>query len=76
MNEKTTQTFEVLQYLRKHGDGITSMQAFKMFGVTRLASIIHELRKKGYEIATVLEDGKNRYGGFMRYARYVIKEAE
>jgi hypothetical protein len=69
---KKTQTSEVLKYLGKHKKGITSMQAFELFGVTRLASIVHELRRK-YDIDTIMEDGKNRYGGIMQYARYVLK---
>lgn len=45
---------------------ITSMQAFKQFNITRLASLIHRLRQQGHLILTetVYEaNGKN----FARY---------
>ncbi len=69
---RKTQTSEVLNYIKKHKKGITSMQAIEMFGATRLSSIIFGLRKK-YDIETILEEGTNRYGGTMQYARYVFK---
>ncbi len=69
---RKTQTSEILNYMKKHDKGITSMQAFDMFGATRLSAIIFELRKK-YDIETILEEGINRFGGTMQYARYVLK---
>ena len=72
-NEKKTQTNEVLKYMKSHKNGITSMQAFELFGATRLSSIIHRLRKK-HIIETITEEGKNRFGGSTQYARYVLRE--
>jgi len=72
--DRTTQTNLIVKYMRTHKSGITSMQAIEMYGATRLASIIHSLRRRGYDIATVMEEGKNRYGGRVSYARYVLKE--
>ena len=71
--ERKTQTSEVLNYLKIHKNGITSMQAFEMFGATRLASIIHRLRKR-HNIVSIVEDGVNRYGESTSYCRYVLKE--
>lgn len=67
--EKQTQTGEVLKYLKKHRS-ITSTEAFELFGATRLSSIIHKLRKRGYLINTVMCAGKNRYGTPLEYAKY------
>ena len=39
-------TNRVYQYLKTH-KGITSMQAFELFGATRLSAIIYNLRKYG-----------------------------
>ena len=62
----------ILKHLRTH-DGITSMMAFKLFGETRLAARISDLRDKGYIIETVMMEGENRYGDTTRYAFYVLK---
>lgn len=51
----TTQSEAVLQFLKKKGS-ITDLQAFKLFGIRRLSSIIHRLRSKKlvYEKKTTL----------------------
>ena len=50
-----------------HTGRITPLQAWSMFGVTRLAVIMHRLRAKGHQIETVMhhEDG-------ICYAEYKI----
>ena len=70
---KTNKTREILQYMRNEG-GITSMEAFKLFGATRLSSIIFSLRKQGYNIDTIDMECIDRYGHTVRYAKYVLKE--
>lgn len=62
----------ILEHLRTH-DGITSMAAFKLFGETRLAARINELRDMGYAIETMMMESENRYGDVTRYAFYVLK---
>ena len=61
----------VLDWLKSHA-GITSMEAFENFGATRLSAIIFELKRKGYDIETVMVDGHDRYGNRSRYARYYL----
>jgi hypothetical protein len=74
MKEQKTQATEILKHLQQHGT-ITSMQAIKKFGATRLSSIIFNFRKRGYEIETVMTVGKNRYGNRSPYAVYkLVKE--
>ena len=63
------QEYIVLQYMKDH-KGITSMQAFKDLGITRLSAKIFELRKK-YNIKDVWIEGVNRYGNPVRYKRYI-----
>ena len=64
---------EVLKYLQEYSfSGLTNVEAYEMFGVTRLSSIIHELRKE-YEIETVLLEGQNRFGEHTRYAKYMYR---
>lgn len=62
----------VLDWMKAHA-GISSMDAFEHLGLTRLAAVIFELRKKGYDIETVIVDGKDRYGNRTRYARYYLR---
>ena len=62
---------EVMKHLLEKGE-LTSMEAFDLYGCTRLAALVHDFRSMGYEIVTVYEESKNRYGETCRYARYVI----
>ena len=48
----------VISYIRKHGS-ITSVEAFKALGVTRLSAIIYYLKEDGFEIDSVTEVGNN-----------------
>ena len=65
-------TREILQYLRNN-DYLTSNMAWERWGVTRLASIIHKLRRAGYDIETVRVDTITRFGEHTNYARYILK---
>ena len=62
----------VKDYLWK-GETLTSYEAFKLFGCTRLSAIIFELRKSGYDIETFMIKRKNRYGETSVYAEYGIR---
>lgn len=66
---------KVLNYLKTHRKGITSMQAIDLFKATRLSAIIFELRKK-YNIVTIKEQGISEEGHPYPYARYVYINEE
>lgn len=66
--EKTNKHKKVLEHLKAHGH-ITSMEAINLYGATRLAAIIFDLRKK-YGIETIDCIGKDKYGNTCRYADY------
>lgn len=68
-NSQNTQINAVLKYLKKHRS-ITSMEAFEQCGATRLPALIHDLRKRGYEINTVMIESHTRYGTPCAYAKY------
>lgn len=53
-----TQNEMVLEHMRLYG-GITSMDAFRSYQITRLSGRIHELRARGYNITTEYEKAKN-----------------
>ena len=59
----------IIEYMKRHG-GITSQDAFKDLGITRLSARIKDLRELGYNISTVMIDGTNRYGEPVRYGLY------
>ena len=68
-------TKRIIAYLQEHGS-ITPMDALQKFHVFRLASIIFNLREHhGYDIDTVMEEGKDAEGNRVEYARYVWKGA-
>lgn len=67
---KTSQAAEVLKYLQAYGS-ITSWEAIKEFGATRLSAIIFNLRKEGHPIISEDVHDRNRFGNPVTYARYI-----
>lgn len=70
-----TQTDMILIHLKDSG-GITSWEAIKEYGCTRLSARIYELRKRGYNIENERVYTRNRYRKPVSYVRYVLKENE
>ena len=68
-----SQLEEVLAYL-KLGNSITSMEAIQMFGTTRLGAIIFDLKKKGWDINSVLVPVLNRHGKTTRVSSYTLEK--
>lgn len=64
-------TGRVYEYLRTH-EGISSKEAFEMFGATRLSAIIFCLRRKGFIIENVHKSGKNRFGECVSWDEYKL----
>ena len=64
-----TQHELILKYIEDFGS-ITPQQAYSDLGITKLATRISEMRKKGTEFKIEMLKGKNRYGKTTRYARY------
>lgn len=59
----------VLNYMQDFGS-ISSLEAFKDLGVTRLSAVIFVLKRKGHIISSKTEKSKNRYGEPVHFARY------
>ena len=72
---KNTKFKQVLKHLETQRS-ITSLEAIKLYGATRLSDIIFKLRKKGYCIVSISEDTKDRNGNRCSYVRYVLKASE
>lgn len=64
-----TQCEKVIKYMDDFGS-ISTMEAFMDLGITRLASRIHDLTRRGTPIIKKMESGKNRYGETVHYMRY------
>ena len=62
----------VLAHLKREGT-ITSWEAIKLYGATRLSAIIETLRKEDYLIETEMTKFKDRYTENGRYGIYVYK---
>ena len=69
---KMTKTKAVLQHLEEFGN-ITSWEAIKEYGATRLSAIIFNLRHK-YNMNIVNEtiDFVDRYGSHSSFAKYIL----
>lgn len=70
---RRTQQQAVLDWL-KTGTGISSMDAFKALGVTRLSAVVFNLRKKGYNIESEEIETTTRFGSRVKIARYYLKD--
>lgn len=64
-----TQCEMIMKYIDTFGS-ITTMEAFSDLGITRLASRVCDLQKKGVELERQMETRKNRYGKKVSYMRY------
>lgn len=64
-----TQAERIRQYLNEFGS-ISPMEAFRDLGITKLATRISEMKKRGEEIIGVPERTENRYGEKVTYYRY------
>lgn len=73
--EKRTQADRVLDYIKKFGS-ITTLEAFRDLGVTRLSARIFELRDKSLNIDSTNVTSKNRYGENCTYAKYFIRKED
>ena len=71
--KRVTKSQQVLKHLQKRGH-ITSWEAIEKYGATRLAAIICNFRKRGYNIDTQTIVSKDRNGNTCSYAKYILKD--
>jgi hypothetical protein len=70
--EVQSQSDAILWHLKTYGS-ITSYEAIKEYGATRLSGIIFKHRKNGYDIDSVPITKKTRFGGSTTIAKYIYK---
>ena len=74
LNETSSasQKRRILEYLKEDkGNGITPLDALRLFGCLRLASRINDLRNDGWDIKTELV--RDERSG-KRYSRYTLEQ--
>ena len=69
---RVTHYDRILNHLNQYGS-ITSWEAIREYGITRLSAVIYELRKE-YNIVSTFETTKNRYGDKISYAKYILEK--
>lgn len=72
---KKTQAERVLEYIKRFGS-ITTLEAFRDLGVTRLSARIYELRARNINIDSTSVTSKNRYGENCTYAKYYLRKED
>lgn len=68
---KKSKIQQIEKYL-KDGNTLTSIEAIYLFGHTRLADAVFQLKKKGLNITTMMIEVPDRSGNVCRVARYKI----
>lgn len=63
----------ILRHL-EDGKTITTWQAYKEYGCSRLAEYIRQLRYEGYPITGTTIKGLNRFGDKTHYTEYKLEE--
>jgi hypothetical protein len=65
---------EVKIHLMEFGH-LTSIEAIREYGITRLSDKIYRLRKEGMNIETLRQEGVNRYGNKYSIAIYKLNQS-
>lgn len=61
-----SQASQVLNHLQNRPK-ITSVEAIGLYGITRLAAVVHNLKKDGHKIKSTMKEGVNA-----TYAEYTL----
>lgn len=69
-----TQKTMVLRNLKRNKKGLTQVEAYERYGITRLSAVIFNLRDDGYPIKTDMRAVRNRYGDTCYVAFYTLEK--
>ena len=72
-NTRPTQVDRVIAYMKQFGS-VSTLDAFKDLGVTRLSARIFEIRKRGYKVKAEPIQAKNRFGEKSHIKRYSFEK--
>lgn len=68
-----TQKDMVLDYMNQYGS-ISTLEAFRDLGITRLSARIFELKEHGIRIGSKWTTSKNRFGKKVAFMTYYIEQ--
>lgn len=68
-----TQKDMVLDYMNQYGS-ISTLEAFRDLGITRLSARIFELKEKGVHIGSKWTTAKNRFGKKVAFMTYYMEQ--
>ena len=74
-DRKASQCDKVLAFMKKHGS-ITQADAVHQLNTYRLSARIADLKKKGYDISSVIYEEVDKEGNRVRFARYSLREGK
>lgn len=69
--KEITQDDRILRHL-KENKSITSWEAIREYGITRLSAVIFRLRKAGHSIENEIVYARNRYDEPVHFVRYKL----
>lgn len=72
---KPTQVERILEYIKTFGS-ISTLEAFRDLGITKLTTRVSEMRRAGITIIGKPESAKNRYGEKCRFYRYSLPKED
>lgn len=70
-----TQTEQIRHHLTERGS-ITSLEAVKLYGITRLAARIYDLKAHGLEVEGRMIDVQNRHGQTVQVKEYYLPDQQ
>ena len=70
-----TQCDRIIQYMEMFGS-ITPFEAFRDLGITKLATRISEMKKKGMEFEQEWVKSKNRFGEDVNFMKYSLPKED
>ncbi len=73
MKQPSTQLEAVKNHLEYYGH-LTSLEAIREYGITRLSDKVYKLRKQGLKIDTLPTHRVNRFGNPVTYATYILNK--
>ena len=72
LGRKEKRLYEYLEEFK----GITSIDAIRDLGDTRLSATIFNLRKAGFDVNDSWQEMKNRYGETVRFKYYFLSDSK
>lgn len=70
-----TQNEMILNHLKEH-ESISSMEAYNLYGITRLSGRIYDLRHDGHNIVSKSCKAVNRFGKVVSFDRYYLRDSD